>query len=154
MTVFSTCRGCMARTDCSKQRELRKFIKGSNVSLVRHRCADRCPEFQPGDAVFVKTGVPVDDQEKGWINGEYPAVFIRETVGTSIICFIRPGTPSTDQGSEFFPRGESKGFVKVSRSRVRMRVAASTDLGTCPECGEHLALTGECKDGCARRAAA
>lgn len=143
MTVFATCRGCASKEDCAKLKELKAYMRGHNVSMIRHRCPERLPEYLPGDPVTVRTGVRGNEGE--WYPGDYPAVFLKETGTTRVICFIRPGTRNSEGEDEFTPIGDSKGFMKVSRSRLQKRDGERVDLTACSECSGYPALTGKCE---------
>lgn len=154
MPVLKTCRPCINKGSCERQRAILDALRGLAVSTVTHRCPDMTLPYRSGQAVWAEVNdAPHSEFEpygdagptKDW----FPGVFMGPSTASNTrgLVVIRSGAKGEqDSDLEFMPvRGRDFGdgafaVCKVIWSRIKPRDGADEPI--CKHCGNPYRVTG------------
>ena len=125
MTYYATCTNCAAdKASCARRDEIKTALRGTGITSVKFKCANRQPMFHAGQRVSVT-----------WPNGEYdeswPATIITE-VGTRFLISVDDTSGDLETPARDYVKNERL-FAKVSP--VKLRALDEPDRAICEFCG-------------------
>jgi hypothetical protein len=115
VTSYSTCINCATdKVACGRRNEVRAAIKGTGITSVKFRCADRKSMFHAGQRVAVTWTVGGDGYE---LDETWPATVIRES-GNRFVLSVDDVDSDEGTPARGYIRNEQL-FVKVSPHRLQ-----------------------------------
>ena len=134
MAYFRKCRTCRHNDGCEIKDRLRDAIKGLGITSLLHRCAEYAPAHDFGAPVTVQTWVEGADEFGEPIPraATFCGWFVDLSSDRKALVYVKPNSPSIEDGRVTFEPKSYEGFCKVPLSRVQSRPHDDS----CPVCAK------------------
>ncbi len=133
MTYFRPCKNCIReKTLCARRDEVRTAIKGTGITSVAFRCAERQPIYSVGQRVAVTWPVNngCDSEYPDWTLETWPATVVAER-GTKFQILVDDASSDFETPARSFIKNESL-YAKVTAPKLGL--LAEPDRQVCAIC--------------------